>query len=265
MCQSITAMTISDADVRRVFLEKHGPVENGWRGPRLRWRFGYFTPDDIYEAVVSRLVISGIRWLDIGCGRDLFPSNPRTAKTLAASCERLVGVDPSPNVLENPLLHEAHQATIEDFQSSETFDLVTLRMVAEHISNPAVAVPAMTRFLRPGGRIVVYTVNRFAPLTMVSQLIPFQYHHRIKELVWGTEEQDTFPVEYRMNTRAELKQLFANADCDEELFMYLDDCRTFAKFPAVNTCELISWRLLKSVGLHYPETCLLGVYRRRNF
>ena len=260
---STGVLDVRDADVRAIFERKHGdPRKAGW-APRLRWRFGYFTPDDVYESLVANLVQPATQWLDVGCGRDLFPSNPQTAQMLASRCKRLVGIDPSPNVLENPLLHEAHQASIEGFETAVRFDLVTLRMVAEHIAEPDTAVAGITRLLAPGGRIVVYTVNRCAPLTMVSRLVPFRLHHPIKQLIWGTEEQDTFPVEYRMNTRTVLRELFSRHGCDEEAFIYLDDCRTFARFRLLSICEVVTWKLLRTVGLHYPETCLLGVYRPR--
>ena len=56
--------------------------EPGW-GPRLRLSFEYFSPDDHYEALVARLVTSGCTWADVGCGRDIFPSNPDLAHELA--------------------------------------------------------------------------------------------------------------------------------------------------------------------------------------
>jgi 2-polyprenyl-3-methyl-5-hydroxy-6-metoxy-1,4-benzoquinol methylase len=252
---------VCDRELRSLFTQKYGEQSAlGW-GPRLRWRFGYFTPDDVYESLISKVITTGVRWLDVGCGRDLFPSNPSFARTLAARCERLVGVDPSANVLENPLLHDAHQTLIDEFETTERFDVATLRMVAEHIAVPHRAVAAVVRTLRPGGRVVVYTVNRRSPLTIASRIVPFSYHHGIKKLFWRTEEKDTFPVEYRMNTRAELKRLFCAHGCTEEAFMYLDDCRTFARFRWLSTVEIVAWKLLHAIRLRYPETCLLGVYR----
>jgi hypothetical protein len=50
----------------------------------MRLSFGYFTPDDHYEVLVARLVTSGCHWADIGCGRDIFPSNPQLARDLVA-------------------------------------------------------------------------------------------------------------------------------------------------------------------------------------
>ncbi len=110
---------------------------------------------------------------------------------------------------------------------------------------------------------MVFTVNKRSPLSMLSWLIPFHLHHPIKKLFWGGEEKDTFPVYYRMNTRATLRRLFENADFSERAFACLDDLSTFGRFKSLNYFELLVWRGLHSVGITYPENCLLGVYRRK--
>jgi len=249
-------------DLMKIFRAKYGEPENcGW-SPRLRFRFHYFNPDDIYEAVLSEFVTEATTWLDVGCGRDIFPSNFQTAKVLASRCLLLVGLDPSDNIFGNPLLHERVKGLIDDFHTDRQFDLITLRMVAEHITDPERAVAALTRLVRLGGCVVVYTVFKWSPVTLVSAASPLGLHQAVKRAIWGTEEKDTFPTTYRMNTRSALARLFGSAGFTEESFQYLDDCRTFSKWKWLNTLELLTWKALRWVGLHYPEVCLLGVYRK---
>src|SRR5262245_41440777 len=200
-----------EADVQAAFRMKHGEPQSMGPAPRRRARFGYFTPDDIYEGLVAGFVREGTNWIDVGGGRDVFPSNPELARTLAARCRLLVGVDPSPNIDENPFIHERARCLIEDYQHPETFDLATLRMVAEHITEPQAALAALARLVRPGGVVVVYTINRWSPVPLVTRMVPFRLHHGIKRVFWGTEEKDTFPVAYRMNTRSELAAVFHRA------------------------------------------------------
>jgi 2-polyprenyl-3-methyl-5-hydroxy-6-metoxy-1,4-benzoquinol methylase len=233
----------------------------GW-SPLLRRKFGYFNPDDIYEATLDTLVGPETDWLDVGCGRDVFPSNFAMAKILAQRCRILAGLDPSDNIDENPLLHERYKGTIESFQPKRQFDMVTLRMVAEHISDPPGTAAALARLCKPGGRVVIYTVYKWSPVTIVSSLAPFWLHHVVKKRIWNTEEKDTFPTEYRMNTRRDLRRIMGAAGFEEERFSYLDDCRSFARWKLTNLMELVGWKVLRSIGLHYPEVCLLGIYRR---
>ncbi len=126
-----------------VLYARFGPTGRmGW-SPRLRQRHNYDTPDELYEAAVSAFVTADTIWLDVGCGRDLFPSNRAAAAMLARRCRLLVGLDPSDNVEENPVLHERVRCAIENYRSDREYDLVTMRMVAEHIETPEAAVAAL--------------------------------------------------------------------------------------------------------------------------
>jgi SAM-dependent methyltransferase len=157
---------------------------------------------------------------------------------------------------------ERARTTIEQFQTGRVFDLATLRMVAEHIPDPEAAVAALARLVRSGGTVVVYTINKWAPVSLVSYYTPFWLHHPIKKMLWNTEEKDTFPVCYRMNTRRRLKALFERFGFQEQLFCYLDDCRLFHRSRLLNGLELFLWRMCKALNTSYPETCILGVYQR---
>jgi len=254
--------TVAPPHLLDLFRQKYGEPDATGPNPRMRLRFGYFTPDDHYEALVATLVTPGCRWLDVGGGRDVFPSNPSLARQLADRCGHLTGVDPSPNIHENPYVHEAAEAFIEDYASAEPFDLLTLRMVAEHIAKPTDATAAMARLVKPGGKVVIYTVNKFAPVSLVAWATPFWLHHPIKKFFWNTEEKDTFPVAYKMNTRDALARLATAAGFRETAFEHLDDCRTFAQFKGLNFCEMVGWKMLHTLRVPYPENCLLGVYER---
>jgi SAM-dependent methyltransferase len=223
---------------------------------------GHFNPDDHYEALVERLVERGCSWLDVGCGRNLFPSNERLARMLADRCGLLVGVDPDPTLLENPFVHLKVRVGLEDFEPETSFDLVTMRMVAEHVKDPERLAKTLSRCAAAGGRVVVYTVNRFSPVPIITSAVPFSLHHPAKRILWGTESKDTFPTYFRMNTRRRLRKIFESAGFHEDFFAYLDDCRTTGAFRLLQWLELAAWRTLRILGLHYPENCLLGVYRK---
>ena len=244
------------------FRVKYGAPETvGW-APRRRYRHRYATPDDVYEAAVARVFRDGDAWADVGCGREVLPSNPTLARALAARSRVLVGIDPDETILENAIVHERIRSTIEDYRSDRPFDLITMRMVAEHIDDPAKAVASLARLTAPGSKVLVYTVNRWSPVALATRAIPFRLHHPIKRILWKTEERDTFPVAYRMNTRRSLARIFRHWGFEESAFAYLDDCRTFGRFWIPNLIELRIWSLLRSLRIRYPENCLLGLYER---
>jgi SAM-dependent methyltransferase len=234
----------------------------GW-GPRMRLDFGYFNPDDHYEAIVARLVRPETWWADIGCGREIFPSNPNLALELSDRCAFLFGIDPDPNVRENRYVSEAFEGMVEDCRTAHRFDLITLRMVAEHIVDPDRSVAKLAELTKPGGLVVIYTPNKWAPVSLLAALVPNRFHYRIKRIFWEGEERDTFPTAFRLNTRSTIAHFCERHGLDEVFFAHLDDCRTFNNFRWLNYLELSVQRVLRSVGIRYPENCLLGVYRKR--
>lgn len=250
------------AALRQMFHLRYGPEARlGW-GPRLRRSYGYHTPDDVYEALVAGTVAPGMAWLDAGCGRELFPSNQPLAEALSRRCARLVGVDPDPTLQENAWVHERIAQPFDDYDGGGAFDLVTLRMVAEHIAAPDRCVQSIARALRPGGIAIVYTVFAGSPMPLLTRLAPMGLRHVVKQWLWGTAKKDTFPTCFRMNTRSVLQRLFAGVGMSEAAFLRLDDCRTFARFRSLCELELRVQRLCRGLGVPYPEHCLLGVYRR---
>jgi SAM-dependent methyltransferase len=250
------------AALRQVFAMRYGDEPRlGW-GPRLRREHAHHTPDEVYEAVVAGIAAPGAAWLDVGCGRELFPNNQALAAVLSRRCARLVGIDPDPTLQENPWVHEKVAARIDAWDGGGAFDVVTMRMVAEHVADPDACVRGVHRALRAGGLAIVFTVFAGSPMPLLTRLAPMSLRHRVKSWLWGTQPKDTFPTCFRMNTRGALQRVFAAAGMREEAFLRLDDCRTFARFRALHELELRAMRLCRALGMPYPEHCLLGIYRK---
>ena len=250
----------SKLQLERSFSKKYGKTPN-W-GPKMRKAFEYYTPDDHYEVVVDNLAGDRTNWIDVGCGRFIFQSNDTLAAELSERVQHLHGVDPDVTIEENKFIHAATKCQFEEFESDISFDLITLRMVAEHVQDPGALMAKIGDISADGSRVVVYTIYKYSPVPILTRLIPFSLHHRIKYIFWRTEEKDTFPVAYKMNSRNELKTLFNAWGFEEEYFTYLDDVRTLGNFKLGQYIELTISKLLNKIGLLYPEVCILGVYHK---
>ena len=252
----------SREELEAVFVQKYGALDSLNWSPALRWKFDYFNPDDVYEAVMNQLVGDDTRWLDVGCGRNIFPSNPKLSQILADRAALLVGLDPDETLNDNPYVHEKFLCTMEEFEDERRYDLVTMRMVAEHVAQPQELMRSLSRVTAPGGRVVVYTVFKYSPVPIITSLVPFKLHNPAKRILWGTEPEDTFPTCFRMNTRGTLAELFGQHGFTESRFLRLDDCRTFSGFKPLAWLELTMRRFFAALGLQYPEHCLLGIYEK---
>lgn len=246
-----------------VFIQKYGEIADLNWSPALRWKFNYFNPDDVYEALMSKLVSDETTWLDVGCGRNIFPSNHKLSRQLADRAKLLVGVDPDQTLNDNPYVHEKVLGTMEDFKDGRKFNLITLRMVAEHVAHPEQLMDSLTKVIAPGGVVLIYTVFKYSPVPFITNLVPFKFHNPVKKILWGTEPADTFPTCFKMNTRKTLLELFTKNNFSERLFMQLDDCRTFSGFKPLAYTELAIQKILKRMGFQYPEFCLVGVYQSK--
>jgi 2-polyprenyl-3-methyl-5-hydroxy-6-metoxy-1,4-benzoquinol methylase len=172
------------------------------------------------------------------------------------------GVDPDQNVRENAFVHEYFQGPIEDCPSERQFDLITLRMVAEHIADPTRALSAIARLLNPSGHVIVYTPHKWAPISIIAHLTPFFLHNPLKQLLWpGIQSRDTFPTQYKMNTYADLGRHASAAGLALAYYVRLDDCRITAYYRKLNRLELRIRRTLRAVGLPHPEACIVAVLR----
>ena len=254
----------SNEELLALFYQKYSSSRGlGW-GPQLRLDYGYFNPDDYYEALVDRLVTSETSWLDIGCGRDIFPFNRTLAAELSARAALIQGVDPDPNIHDNPFLSEAFHGRMEDFSTEKRFDLVTLRMVAEHIANPDEVLRAIKGLMKPAGLVLIYTPSKWSPVSILARAIPFRCHHLFKRWLWHSESRDTFPVTFLMNTRSTLRRRFEAVQMQERLFLRLADCTVFARFYWLNRLELAVSKTLNSLNVRYPESCILAVFQNQS-
>jgi hypothetical protein len=248
-------------ELRRFFDRKYSSSEVGW-GPRLRSRFQYFSPDDVYEALIERLITAETAWLDVGCGRHIFPSNAALAKVLSERCRLLVGVDPDVTIEENAFVHRSVRTSFEDYLPDTTFDVVTMRMVAEHVTHPESVVASIRRATHENSLVVIYTPFKWSIVSLITRLTPFVLHQPVKRLLWRTEQKDTFPVAFKMNTRHALRGLFCENGFEEAGFWYLDDCRSTSNIYLGSLLELSLWKALRTLRLRYPELCVLGAFRR---
>jgi SAM-dependent methyltransferase len=201
--------------VEKNFFKKYGTPENLGPGPAMRRKYGYYTPDDYYESLVDCLLNAGEKWLDVGCGRRLFPSNEMLSRELSARAGVLVGVDPDITLEENPYVHEKARVPMDEFRTQHKFDLITMRMVAEHVDNPDALLSSIAECTHAGSRVVVYTINRWSPVPMITNLVPFKLYYPAKKLLWGSQSKDTFPTTDKMNTQEALIQLFSRFGFDE--------------------------------------------------
>jgi len=231
---------------------------------KSRVEMGYFSPEEYYETLVDRLITSSTRWLDVGCGKAPFPNNFELSRQLSERCAKLVGVDPDEQSIHNDYVHECHQTTLEGLPIEETFDVITARMVVEHVRYPDSFASALARSTHGGSLVAVLTVNWYSVTAFAAHFTPFAVHKLVKAGLWGTKSEDSFPTEYLLNRRRDLRLHMEKSGFEELFFQALPDASLFWRIAMLRHLELQFFRLIRSLRVPYPETCLLALYRRRS-
>jgi 2-polyprenyl-6-hydroxyphenyl methylase / 3-demethylubiquinone-9 3-methyltransferase len=133
--------------------------------------------------------LAGRTVLDVGCGGGIL------SEAMARGGARVLGIDLTPALLEVAALHageaevslEYRAVAAEDLAAERpaSFDLVTCMEMLEHVPDPAAVVRALAALVKPGGDVIVSTLNR-NPRAFVVAILGAEYLARI--LPRGTHE-----------------------------------------------------------------------------
>lgn len=158
-------------------------------------------------AYIERQVgaLGGKKILDIGCGGGIL------AEALAQRGARVTGIDVAAAALDVARLHlhdsqleiDYQLATAEDFATGNAagFDVVTCLEMLEHVPDPESVIVAAARLLKPGGRLLLSTINR-NPKAFALAIVGAEYLLRL--LPRGTHDYRNFikPSELAASLRA---------------------------------------------------------------
>ena len=141
------------------------------------------------EYIARAVPLAGTQVLDVGCGGGIL------CEALARAGAQVLGIDLSQAVLDVAELHAlegqvaAHYRTVAAEELAEerpaAFDLVTCMEMLEHVPDPAASVKALAVLVKPGGDVIVSTLNR-NPVAFAVAIVGAEYIARV--LPRGTHE-----------------------------------------------------------------------------
>jgi SAM-dependent methyltransferase len=153
--------------------------------------------------------------LDAGCGH----AAPLLLN-LAPHVGRAIGVDVCAS---HPLGIEYIQADLAHTGlPEESIDLVVSRSVLEHLPAPADVFRELHRILRPGGRFVFLTPNRWDYASLAALAIPNHLHPMLVRRLTDRKECDTFPTFYRANSNRAIRRLADRCGFEVESIKYIN-------------------------------------------
>ncbi|MEM9347054.1 MAG: methyltransferase domain-containing protein [Planctomycetota bacterium] len=174
----------------------------------------------MYFDKLDEAVKPGIRWLDIGCGRQVFPpwiqNHLAIENRIVTRAGEFVGVDPDAESLANNKLpmvkHHGSADRIPEPDSS--FDLITANMVFEHIEDPGRVLNEVNRLLKPGGTFLMHTPNALYPVTLAAAAVPFRLRQYITAWLERRPVITVYPTWYRVNRCSTIRKLASENGLD---------------------------------------------------
>lgn len=164
-----------------------------------------------YFQVLQSYVVSGSRWLDIGCGRQIVPDFAAAfaeQKEMVARAALFIGVDTDPAISEHLLLKSPVAAIGQHLPFRDnSFDIVTANMVFEHLETPQVVLEEVRRVLAPSGKLIFHTPNLRYPYIFIASLVEDSFKKRIIRFLERRAEEDVFTTFYRANTVQRIREL----------------------------------------------------------
>lgn len=203
--------------------------------------------DSKYRDLIRKYLTPGARVLDAGCGRYL-----RFSKELSDTAS-VVGID-----LESVLETDNSSAPFGvrgdigklPFPSGY-FDMVISRSVVEHLDEPEEVFREFSRVLKPGGRVVIITPNKWDYVSVIAALTPYSVHRALVSRIFQVPADDVFPTRYRANTLGAIRKAFHRAG------MTPKELDTINHYPAYLMFSPMLFRL----GVLYERITSLNLFR----
>lgn len=216
---------------------------------------------------VNALLRPDMTVVDLGAGRgcwaDILSGYRRSLVNLKGKCRWVIGIDPDPAVLRNPMVDEALVVAPGEALPlpDRSVDLIVAYAVLEHVEDPAQLAGEIRRVLRPGGWFCAWTPNKWGYVGVGARLVPSSLHARLLPVLSPHDRrqaEDVFPTFYRMNTLRQIQALFPVSDFEN--CSYLTDGP-----PSYNLGSSAVARLIQLYGRLAPPgfAQLLHVFVRR--
>ncbi len=174
-------------------LHKFNPARLAFARDRAAERFG--------RDVKARGAFGGLTLLDVGCGGGLI------AEPMRRLGFAVTAIDASAGNIGTARIHAAQQgldiayraATVEQLEAEGAgpFDMVLTLEVIEHVADPEAFIRACSRMVKPGGMMIVATLNRTLKSLTLGK---FAAEYVLRWVPAGTHDWHRFlkPDEIRM-------------------------------------------------------------------
>lgn len=186
-------MSAMHANASQAELDKFGALASRWWDPQGPQRPLHELNPARLGYVLDRAVLAGARVLDVGCGGGLL------SEALAGEGAQVTALDLAPELIDVARLHLLESGRQVDYRLQPvealaqempgSFDAITCMEMLEHVPDPGAVLQACATLLKPGGKLLLSTLNR-TPAAFAVAIVGAEYVARL--LPKGTHDYKQF-------------------------------------------------------------------------
>jgi SAM-dependent methyltransferase len=203
--------------------------------------------DTVYGDLIRKHLVPGQKILDAGCGRYM-----KFCKDLSNDAA-VVGIDLETTLeTDNRSMPFGVRGDVSQLPFPDShFDMVISRSVIEHLEDPPQVFREFSRVLRPGGKVVIITPNKYDYVSVIAALTPYWLHRSLVSKIFEVPADDVFPTLYRANTISAVRRAFMSAGLVQK------ELGTINHYPAYLMFSPTLFRL----GILYERLTSLDMFR----
>lgn len=180
---------------------------------KIQDQINFFFPPETHpyrflESRIERNIHEAATVLDIGCGH-----GAPILQKLGGRAGKLYGIDlitfdqPCDGTGDDRLtLINEDVSDLKSF-SDCSIDVAYSRSVMEHVQDMEGAYREIARVLKPSGRYIFLTPNRYDYASILATIVPSRFHGPVVRVTEGRSEIDTFPTCYLSNSFRDIRRL----------------------------------------------------------
>jgi len=215
--------------------------------------------DALYRDLIQKYLVPGQRLLDAGCGRYM-----KFCQDFS-SVAQVVGID-----LEGVLETDNQSAPFGvcgDLSRlpfpSAYFDMVISRSVIEHLEDPLAVFREFHRVLRPNGKVVVITPNKYDYVSVIAAMTPHRFHQSLVSKIFRVPEDDVYPTLYRANTLSSIRKALTTAGLAQRELGTINHYPAYLMFsPLLFRVGVLYERITSARALQFLRSSILCVFEK---
>lgn len=180
-------------------LDHFATLANHWWDPNGPLRTLHDINPARLQFIEQHTSLTNQRVIDVGCGGGIL------AESMARRGAQVTGIDLADSLIEQATLHALsegidiayHCVSVETFaqEHAGTADIVTCMEMLEHVPDPQAIMTACSQLLKPGGWLLVSTLNKTTKATLLAVYVA---EYVLRLLPQGTHDANKFIAPHQL-------------------------------------------------------------------